>query len=41
MRRSWVRAGGLRLRVGRSGDGPPLLLITGIGLERLSGALTP
>jgi poly(3-hydroxyoctanoate) depolymerase len=31
VRRSWVRAGGLRLRVGRSGDGPPLLLITGIG----------
>jgi poly(3-hydroxyoctanoate) depolymerase len=31
MRRSWVQAGGLRLRVGRSGDGPPLLLITGIG----------
>ena len=24
-------AGGLRLRVGRSGEGPPLLLITGIG----------
>lgn len=26
-----VRAGGLRLRVGRYGEGPPLLLITGIG----------
>jgi poly(3-hydroxyalkanoate) depolymerase len=26
-----VNADGLRLRVGRSGDGPPLLLITGIG----------
>jgi poly(3-hydroxyalkanoate) depolymerase len=26
-----VKAGGLRLRVGRSGEGPPLLLITGIG----------
>ena len=28
---SFVRAGGLRLRVGRCGKGPPLLLITGIG----------
>jgi poly(3-hydroxyalkanoate) depolymerase len=28
---SFVRAGGLRLRVGRYGDGRPLLLITGIG----------
>jgi poly(3-hydroxyalkanoate) depolymerase len=28
---SFVCAGGLRLRVGRYGEGPPLLLITGIG----------
>jgi poly(3-hydroxyalkanoate) depolymerase len=28
---SYVRAGGLRLRVGRHGEGHPLLLITGIG----------
>ena len=28
---SFVRAGGLRLRVGRHGEGRPLLLITGIG----------
>jgi poly(3-hydroxyoctanoate) depolymerase len=28
---SYVAAGGLRLRVGRHGTGPPLLLITGIG----------
>jgi len=28
---SFVRAAGLRLRVGRYGDGRPLLLITGIG----------
>jgi len=27
----YVTAGGLRLRVGRHGAGPPLLLITGIG----------
>jgi poly(3-hydroxyalkanoate) depolymerase len=31
MKRSWAQARGLRLRVARSGDGPPLLLITGIG----------
>jgi poly(3-hydroxyoctanoate) depolymerase len=31
VRRSFAEAGGLRLRVGRSGEGPPLLLITGIG----------
>jgi poly(3-hydroxyoctanoate) depolymerase len=29
--RGYVTAGGLRLRVGRHGAGPPLLLITGIG----------
>src|SRR3954464_15720444 len=28
---AYVRAAGLRLRVGRHGSGPPLLLITGIG----------
>ena len=28
---SFVQAGGLRLRVGRYGEGRPLLLITGIG----------
>ena len=28
---AFVNAAGLRLRVGRHGDGPPLLLITGIG----------
>ncbi|WP_037501139.1 alpha/beta fold hydrolase [Solirubrobacter soli] len=31
MKTSVVEVGGLRLRVGRAGDGPPLLLITGIG----------
>jgi poly(3-hydroxyalkanoate) depolymerase len=30
-RDEYVTAGGLRLRVGRHGSGPPLLLITGIG----------
>jgi poly(3-hydroxyalkanoate) depolymerase len=28
---AFVKAGGLRLRVGRHGSGPPLLLVTGIG----------
>jgi poly(3-hydroxyalkanoate) depolymerase len=31
VRHSFVTVGGLRLRVGRAGEGPPLLLITGIG----------
>jgi poly(3-hydroxyalkanoate) depolymerase len=31
VRHTFVTAGGLRLRVGRAGEGPPLLLITGIG----------
>jgi poly(3-hydroxyalkanoate) depolymerase len=46
VRHAFVVAGGQRLRVGRAGEGPPLLLITGIGasidlweplVERLRG----
>ena len=31
MKEAFVEASGLRMRVGRHGEGPPLLLITGIG----------